>query len=51
MRSGEITGTQEAGNRLIFEHRGVTIVTAQQVLDGEHPNVSSGGSGLTTWPE
>ncbi len=51
IRSGEIDGTKESGNRLIFESDGITIVTAQQVLDGQHPDVSKGGSGLTTWPE
>ena len=51
MRSGKIEGTVEAGNRLVFEIGGITILTAKPVLDGEHVDVSDGGSGLTLWPE
>lgn len=51
MRSGEFEGTVEAGSRLVFEIDGVTILTAQPVLDGDSADTSGGGSGLTTWPQ
>jgi len=51
MRSGLIDGALDSAKRLVFEIDGVTILTAQPLLDGVDVDVSSGGSGLTTWAQ
>ena len=50
LRSGTLKGTPESGGRLVFEVDGITLLTAQQVLDGTVVDTSGGGSGLTSWP-
>jgi glyoxylase-like metal-dependent hydrolase (beta-lactamase superfamily II) len=49
VRSGNLTGTQEEWNTLVFEVDGVTIVTAQPILDGFKGDTSRGGYGFTEW--
>ena len=50
LRSGELSGNEESGNRLVFNIDGIKFVTAQPVLDGEQGDITQGGSGLDTWP-
>lgn len=50
VRSGKLTGKKEEWQTLVFEVDGVTIVTAQPVLDGVKADTSAGGYGFTLWP-
>lgn len=50
VRSGKLTGRKEEWQTLVFEVDGVTIVTAQPVLDGVKADTSRGGYGFTLWP-
>jgi len=48
IRAGEVAGEAD-GAVLEFTVDGVTIVTAQPVLDGQQADLAKGGSGLTGW--
>jgi glyoxylase-like metal-dependent hydrolase (beta-lactamase superfamily II) len=50
VRSGKLTGKKEEWQTLVFEVDGVTIVTAQPILDGVKADTSRGGYGFTLWP-
>lgn len=49
LRSGEYSGAEDSGGRLVFTIDGIEFVTAQPVLDGEQGDITKGGSGLDTW--
>lgn len=50
IRAGAVAGIPESEQSLVFTVDGITVVTAQPVLDGQQGDLSRGGSGLTTWP-
>jgi glyoxylase-like metal-dependent hydrolase (beta-lactamase superfamily II) len=51
VRTGRATPTvRESGGRLTFTIGGVSILTAQPLLDGRAGDRTRGGSGLTAWP-
>ncbi|MGH8035902.1 MAG: MBL fold metallo-hydrolase, partial [Lysobacterales bacterium] len=50
VRSGELTGCKAEWHTLEFEVDGVTIMTAQPILDGVKGDPSKGGYGFTKWP-
>lgn len=49
LRSGEFSGDEDSGGRIVFTIDGIEFVTAQPVLDGIQGDITKGGSGLDTW--
>lgn len=51
VRAGRVApAVRESGGRLTFTIGGVSILTAQPLLDGRTGDRARGGSGLTAWP-
>lgn len=51
VRTGRVApAVRESGGRLTFTIGGVSILTAQPLLDGRAGDRTRGGSGLTAWP-
>lgn len=51
VRTGRVApAVRESGGRLTFTIGGVSILTAQPLLDGQAGDRTRGGSGLTAWP-
>jgi glyoxylase-like metal-dependent hydrolase (beta-lactamase superfamily II) len=49
IRAGEVIASEGAGGALEFMADGVTLITAQPLLDGRQGDLARGGSGLASW--
>jgi glyoxylase-like metal-dependent hydrolase (beta-lactamase superfamily II) len=50
VRSGGVSGTEEAGNRVVYPFDGFSILVSKALLQGKKGAQDKGGTGLTTWP-